>query len=353
MAYKYSINIRGNLEHKESIIRCLLSIGYAPCARGYIPPDSFNTLVVNAYAPMSGTVRNGEYDNIAGPANRDYIFNTHNQGEYDAALGIASIVDDDDFHTKEIFVNTNISSDEKVLQVTGISNGTVSYNLLEGEERFNSEFGKGSDFARGLRKATPDEIINHFKTKSMSARTSETATGGKATTVAATTGKDTLLQAIRPDDRKIIGYRTPFDMFGGDVKKGTMYGVKETFNRTHQFFVPQEIVQTWEPVYKEEEITLNDIGSRDRKVIIKKGSIYFWGRKGEIVNIDDLNKILTEIISNRNNIQNGKSLAGYEVRIDNNMRFLRVGCIEENNLFSINDLQNVKDAYDKLNNVPS
>lgn len=56
--------------------------------------------------------------------------------------------------------------------------------------------------------------------------------------------------------KKIIGYKAPYDLFGGDIKKGTVYPVFETTDRTKEFFVPLEIVKTWEPVYEEEKIMI-------------------------------------------------------------------------------------------------
>lgn len=64
---------------------------------------------------------------------------------------------------------------------------------------------------------------------------------------------------------KIIGYRTPMPLFGGKVPKGTIYKyIFDSYLATVNiggimhwlstcFNLPKEIVETWEPVYKEEE----------------------------------------------------------------------------------------------------
>lgn len=56
-------------------------------------------------------------------------------------------------------------------------------------------------------------------------------------------------------ERKIIGYKAPFDMHKGVIKKGEIFRKKivdgEYYYRHDYFFVPNEIVETWEPVYEE------------------------------------------------------------------------------------------------------
>lgn len=58
---------------------------------------------------------------------------------------------------------------------------------------------------------------------------------------------------------KIIGYKTPFDLYGGEIKKETIY--INAFNKNYYIpsdrendsdciTLPKEIVETWEPVYE-------------------------------------------------------------------------------------------------------
>lgn len=72
-------------------------------------------------------------------------------------------------------------------------------------------------------------------------------------------------------EKEIIGYKAPFDMFNKKVKKGTIYLIDEN-NSNAEFNscswtascgmaytnLPKEIVETWEPVYKEEELKVGD-----------------------------------------------------------------------------------------------
>jgi len=55
------------------------------------------------------------------------------------------------------------------------------------------------------------------------------------------------------EPRKIIGYKVPFDIYGGDWKKYDI-AVKLSpilyFISTKSFVMPKEVVETWEPVYE-------------------------------------------------------------------------------------------------------
>ena len=64
------------------------------------------------------------------------------------------------------------------------------------------------------------------------------------------------------ENRKIIGYKAPYDMFGGVIKKGCFYEKLNqyynpiTYNTTN-YSLPAEIVEKWPPVYEEEKIMLD------------------------------------------------------------------------------------------------
>lgn len=75
-------------------------------------------------------------------------------------------------------------------------------------------------------------------------------------------------------EKKIIGYKAPCELYNGDIKKGTLYrpcsstkvttyvAMKEdgyTIFHSGRTNLPKEIVETWEPVYKEEEFKVGDI----------------------------------------------------------------------------------------------
>jgi len=89
---------------------------------------------------------------------------------------------------------------------------------------------------------------------------------------------------------KIIGYKVPFDLFGGDIKKGSVYTILEGHrvycvkydNDTKAHCIPSEIVETWEPMYEEEKelvssfadvIKIAKIGNNDNIVHFGSGYI--------------------------------------------------------------------------------
>ncbi len=81
---------------------------------------------------------------------------------------------------------------------------------------------------------------------------------------------------------EIIGYKAPFDMFKGNVKKGTIYitthGTHYTINgKGFDYQVPNEIVETWEPVYKTSEKVLTL--SNGKQVRIAKDKIEAEGKE--------------------------------------------------------------------------
>lgn len=69
----------------------------------------------------------------------------------------------------------------------------------------------------------------------------------------------------KPMDKKIKGYKAPFDMFSWGIKKGDlMIKAKEGQDYHVDGYLPSklpsEIVETWEPVYEEEkEFTKSDL----------------------------------------------------------------------------------------------
>lgn len=66
------------------------------------------------------------------------------------------------------------------------------------------------------------------------------------------------------EEKEIIGYEAPMDLFDGKVKKGDIFKLFQTQYRAKsngEFvggFLPKEIVETWAPVYKEEDFKVGD-----------------------------------------------------------------------------------------------
>ena len=107
--------------------------------------------------------------------------------------------------------------------------------------------------------------------------------------------------------------------------------------------MPHEIVEKWGKVYEEESIELV-LGTRKDKILIEKGSISYRGEKIKVLDLSTIVNTLTKITR--------LTIVDYPVSIvidDLNKPIVRIGCESENHLFSINELQSVIDAYDKLN----
>jgi hypothetical protein len=49
------------------------------------------------------------------------------------------------------------------------------------------------------------------------------------------------------------------------------------------------------------------------------------------------------------NVIKDYDLGAYNANLDKTVRFIRIGCETQNNLFSINEIQSVIDAYNEIN----
>jgi len=89
-------------------------------------------------------------------------------------------------------------------------------------------------------------------------------------------------------EREIIGYKAPYDLFGGSYKKDTVY-IRDTGDfhfmykpkkcvEGSKWSLPKEIVETWEPVYKEEEVILM-LGNPSKSIIISKHKVVVEGKE--------------------------------------------------------------------------
>lgn len=144
-------------------------------------------------------------------------------------------------------------------------------------------------------------------------------------------------------NKKFIGYKSPMDLFGGNFKKGDIFrlATENSYKSGRSGSVifsrhlPKEIVETWEPVYEEQETKIT-IGSNNTELVIKGDDIY--GRI-ETSYIDVKNMYDTF----RNTFEKVQ-IAGYVICIDTNQRIIRIGCEQENNLFSLNEILSVLKA---------
>lgn len=131
-------------------------------------------------------------------------------------------------------------------------------------------------------------------------------------------------------DKKIIGYKCPTDLFEGEIKKGTVYnGFPEDSSHKGTYFsrefsspkfnIPKEIVETWEPVYEEEESINLNFG--DTRVTVKKGQGYIGLQEGNITKAE-----LKQIIDH---FSKGPKMLGYEGKADKVIYGCKNGTLDE------------------------
>lgn len=77
-------------------------------------------------------------------------------------------------------------------------------------------------------------------------------------------------------EKEIIGYKCPINLYGGKLKKGDILdqkgsaqGLSYSKNLDNKYYIPKEIVETWEPVYKQEELKLGEYIIEFKKNSIK------------------------------------------------------------------------------------
>lgn len=154
---------------------------------------------------------------------------------------------------------------------------------------------------------------------------------------------------MKKDNKKIIGYKAPYDLFNGKVKQGAIYD-KTTYpglcksdgvyccDEKDEHNLPKEIVENWEPVYEEvnksEEITIGKEGKRQRLKIYKNGKIEILTDKSKVIDITDVKRI-HDTLSNIPGIQ-GYAVCGTQAVI---------GCC----IVSIDEISNIIKIHKKLN----
>jgi hypothetical protein len=76
--------------------------------------------------------------------------------------------------------------------------------------------------------------------------------------------KEHVLKQNPKMEKEIIGYKSPETLFCGDIAKGTIYVMKEKYHNgyypkdrigteNNAYYLPKEIVEKWEPVYREDK----------------------------------------------------------------------------------------------------
>jgi|694.fasta_scaffold01065_91 hypothetical protein len=143
--------------------------------------------------------------------------------------------------------------------------------------------------------------------------------------------------------KEIIGYKSPITM--GDHPKGTLYikysGNNDLYipNNTikNTYSVPKEIVETWEPIYKEDQTKTLVLGTGRIKVVIGNGVVV--DGENVIVYKDLLNvyRIMTD-----NNTKITGSGTSYTVSFP---KGVRIGCSD----FEISEIEQIINTYNELN----
>lgn len=168
--FKYSIFANfNNVNTADQFIEDLEVLGYKDREKNYLEENSIQ-IRINSTKDHCSEVKNGHYHiditDSSCPSNvRDFTFNIDNKWEYEAALAIAAIVDDNNPYVGEWVV----SNSRHFRQKDGIYKIAKTSGLL-----FNTEdyVPHGTTYEVDLtsiyaRKATPEEIIEFFKNKYM------------------------------------------------------------------------------------------------------------------------------------------------------------------------------------------
>lgn len=329
--WKHKIAFSGNERNVTSFVKALMGLGYKPSG-------AYSHTTGKPYCPTQVNVTNGVYDdfdiatvnNISYYKHRqiEYSFNIDNKWEYEAALAICSMRNDNDVcHEGEwiYFLQTyDRAPSGHIAQITNIykesyeSKGWISYTPKVGNgggfRWAISPEKSGYSIGIHFRKATAEEIINYFKNKySMST--------------------------------KQIGWIVPENLFGGLVRKGTIYplvakgfnGAKPSDESSDTLWLPREIIEKWEPSYEKQEKSVI-IGSRNVKVFVEGERVYTKDER-----IDTTIEELEELLDSLDEME--LEISGFNVSIKADERCIRIGCVEENNLFSLNELNSVWELH--------
>ncbi len=325
--YKYSLNITGHQEEKERFRVELERLGYKFKDDG----NRRGTLTLNLCTRGASLsyVKNGEYTYNSTANTRDFEINIDDPEMYKAALGIAAMRDDEEYHVGEYLYCT-----EDINRATSLSKGQL-YRIKENYSVINfTDLTEGNfimSFLRDkTRKATGNEILQWFTDKISTNMSSTNTVTGTSLQGVSTNGAsiDQRSKGKRPKGYKLI---------------------KRYPNCIHKIgdYVPyttgaySEFPDNWEPVYSDPEINTLVGNNRITARII-----------GNKIEVRDVDISIGELRDLRNAIfnLNGRMLGPWAVHVLENERFFRVGCSSDNNLFSFNELDQLIQVYDEHNN---
>lgn len=200
----------------------------------------------------------------------------------------------------------NISAD------THSTKGWISYN--NGGFRWCDGKSNGYTLNKDFRKATEQEIKAHKEKELLEEAVKRGfVEGAKFTSATGSRGFTVKLPLYVLDGENIYGQGAGC-IYSANTKKWAT-------------IVPQETILT--------------LGSNNIRVHITKEKVWADGKEGYF-NMSHLKQYIFET-------QQGKSLGAYNIKLDNEKyRIYRIGCREENNMFSLEELQQVVKEYDKL-----
>jgi len=147
--------------------------------------------------------------------------------------------------------------------------------------------------------------------------------------------KQYILGQNMENKEEIIGYKAPYDLFGGKIKQGDLYKFKDTgyvHYLSDAYYLPKEIVETWEAVYKTKEQTYTL--SNGKEVKITKDYVVC---AGENVKIEKF-KELAQITSKLNNTFHTWSLSLTEATF-------KIGCYND---VKLSDIQQIIKIHESL-----
>lgn len=143
---------------------------------------------------------------------------------------------------------------------------------------------------------------------------------------------------IVTDEREILGYKSPINLFGGDIKAGTTF-IKNGEDYVWYYAkdgsesqsVPKEVVETWEAVYEEEKFIVRAIGDKKLNVHVTKKTII---ADGVNIDVDQLKNLYSLAVIVHPISQSHKAVFSK----------MQVGCTE----FTVAELEYIIDTYDSL-----
>lgn len=268
MRFKYSITCSGDRKNKKRLAEELTKLGYK--RDGISDEFKFNYLSINeSKRPQDSNIKQGEFGCYQNKYDRDYSFNIDNEWEFQAALAIAAIRDDNEGYIGEIWWY-----DEYAYQI--IENDRTIIGVW-----WNSYtrhvYGKIAVGIGNWKKATPEEIIEHFKNNKLINMNKKKMNEKKIIGY----------KLIRPEYReavKIIGDFTNIETFENYELTAFAKDYKIVKNK----LIDAKVLDLWfKPVYEQDEVTIGGYKA------IKEGDLVAFGcQKFDIAELYAYKKLL-------------------------------------------------------------